>query len=65
MIHRGQMLFPEAIENLQTDLLFEQPHIVADRYGFEFVLLFQNVGQLTLQLVFIQLIVLVQPLLDG
>src|SRR5690606_33513221 len=28
--HLGQMLFPESIENLQRDLLFEGPHVVAD-----------------------------------
>ena len=64
MIHRRQVIFPECIQNLQHDLLFNTPHIGADIGTLGVVSRLHRVDYSLPQALFVQLFVLIQPLLQ-
>ena len=61
MVHGGQMLLPQGVENLQHDLLLEQAHLVPHLRALGRVLLFEGGFDLVLQFGLLQRLVLVEP----
>ncbi len=53
MIHCCQMVFPQAIKDLQSDLLFKQAHVLTHCFSLVLILLFKYVSELRFQLVLI------------
>ena len=58
------MIFPQTIQDLQSNLLLEGTHLVANRRTLGLVIRCQYLIDLQLQLLFIELIILIKPLLD-